>query len=67
MYVRAMNLKNWKNFWAPGPINLTRRLFLVGPNASGKSNLLDVFRFLLDLSVPGGGLQQAVSTGGGSP
>jgi predicted ATPase len=65
MYVRKLDLMNWKNFRTPGPVTFERRLFLVGPNASGKSNLLDVFRFLRALSVPGGGLQQAVSVRGG--
>jgi predicted ATPase len=37
------------------------RVFIVGPNASGKSNFLDAFRFLHDLAKPrGGGLQYAV-------
>jgi predicted ATPase len=40
-------------------------MFLVGPNASGKSNLLDVFRFLRDIAKPGGGLQKAVIDRGG--
>lgn len=34
---------------------------MVGPNASGKSNLLDVFRFLRDLAEPQGGFQVAVA------
>jgi hypothetical protein len=42
-----------------------RRAFLVGPSAAGKSNLLDVFRFLRDLASSGGGFQQAVSRRGG--
>ena len=40
-------------------------MFLVGPNASGKSNLLDVFRFLRDIAKPGGGFQKAVIDRGG--
>src|SRR5262249_50889000 len=32
----------------------------VGPNAAGKSNFLDVFKFLRDLARVGGGLQSAV-------
>jgi len=40
-------------------------MFLVGPNASGKSNLLDAFRFLRDIAKPGGGLQKAVRDRGG--
>jgi predicted ATPase len=40
-------------------------MFLVGPNAAGKSNLLDVFRFLADIVAVGGGFQYAVSRRGG--
>lgn len=40
--------------------------FVIGPNAAGKSNLLDVFRFLRDICKPsGGGLQKAVLDRGG--
>jgi len=42
-----------------------QRCFLVGPNACGKSNFLDAFRFLRDISKPGGGLQSAVKCRGG--
>jgi predicted ATPase len=43
---------------------LSPRTFLIGPNASGKSNLLDVFRFLGDIARPGsGGLQGAIAQG----
>ena len=65
MYIHKLELENWKNFRHPGAVTLGRRLFLVGPNASGKSNLLDVFRFLRDLVISGGGLQQAVELRGG--
>lgn len=46
-------------------IQMTDRVFLVGPNASGKSNFLDVFRFLRDIVKPGGGLQKAIKDRGG--
>jgi len=52
-------LENWKNF-AKIDVDLQRRVFLVGPNASGKSNLWDVFRFLHDIVAVGGGFQNAV-------
>ena len=65
MYVSRVKLKNWRNFThvdAP----LREIVYLIGPNASGKSNFLDVFRFLRDIVDPnGGGLQQAVSLRGG--
>ena len=57
-------LKNWRNF-LEADVVLGNRAFLVGPNASGKSNFLDVFRFLRDIVKPGGGLQKAVSDRGG--
>lgn len=45
---------------------LEERLFVAGPNASGKSNLLDAFRFLRDIAKGmGGGLQEAVRSRGG--
>jgi len=47
-------------------VSLQERVFLVGPNASGKSNLLDVFRFLRDIAKDGGGLQKAVADRGAS-
>lgn len=52
-------LENWRNF-SRIDTDLQARAFLVGANASGKSNLLDVFRFLHDLVAVGGGLQAAV-------
>lgn len=57
-------LRNWKNF-AACEVALTARVFLVGPNASGKSNFLDAFRFLRDLVALGGGLREAISRRGG--
>jgi AAA domain, putative AbiEii toxin, Type IV TA system len=54
MFVRRLSIENWKNF-PKGEVNLSRRLFLIGPNASGKSNFLDIFRFLRDLSLSKGG------------
>ena len=44
---------------------LASRMFLIGPNASGKSNLLDAFRFLRDVAGPGGGFQKAIDDRGG--
>ncbi len=55
-----LRLENWRNF-ARVDAPLGRRVFLAGPNASGKSNLLDAFRFLAEIATAGGGgLQQAV-------
>jgi predicted ATPase len=63
MIVSRILLKNWRNF-RHAEADLGRRMFLVGPNASGKSNFLDAFRFLRDVAKPGGGLQKAVEDRG---
>jgi predicted ATPase len=64
MIISRIILKNWKNF-KEVDVSLKERVFIVGPNASGKSNFLDVFRFLRDIAKPGGGLQKAVLDRGG--
>lgn len=64
MIISRIILKNWKNFKEVN-IPLRDRIFIVGPNAAGKSNLLDAFRFLRDIAKPGGGLQKAVTDRGG--
>jgi predicted ATPase len=55
----AVHLANWRNFTAVN-LPLGRRMFIIGPNASGKSNFLDAFRFLSDVAG-GDGLQRAVA------
>lgn len=60
LFFTRVVLENWKNFLSVDQ-PLQRRVFLVGPNASGKSNLLDVFRFLRDVVRVGGGFQEAVN------
>ena len=64
MFLKKLTLKNWKNF-QECRLELGARLFIVGPNASGKSNLLDAIKFLRDLAKEGGGLQTAVQDRGG--
>jgi predicted ATPase len=59
MRISKLKLVNWKNFKRV-EVNLEYRVFIAGPNASGKSNLLDAIRFLRDLVRQGGGLQEAV-------
>lgn len=61
MFVTHIKLKNWRNFRV-ADVSLRNWTYLIGPNASGKSNFLDVFRFLRDVSKPaGGGLLKAVA------
>lgn len=65
MLITKLKLKNWRNF-KNVEISLRERVYVIGPNASGKSNLLDVLRFLRDIAKPeGGGLQKAVKERGG--
>ena len=64
MRFTRVELTNWKNF-PTAHANLASRVFLIGPNATGKSNFLDVFRFLRDLTIEGGGLAKAVEVRGG--
>jgi predicted ATPase len=71
MKIQQVSLKNWMNFKSLDAGPLGDRVFLIGPNASGKSNLLDSLRFLRDVALPsgvkpsGGGLQKAVNDRGG--
>lgn len=63
--IHRIILTNWRNF-KNIDIELKNRVFIIGANASGKSNLLDVFRFLRDLARgQGGGLQKAITDRGG--
>lgn len=65
MLITRLKLKNWRNF-KNVDIRLRERVYVIGPNASGKSNLLDVLRFLRDIAKSeGGGLQKAVKERGG--
>ncbi len=65
MLVSRLKVKNWRNFLQMN-IPLRQRQFIVGPNAAGKSNLLDVFRFLRDIAkIDGGGFQKAIKNRGG--
>jgi predicted ATPase len=55
-----LHLRNWKNFRSVD-VPLSHRVFVVGPNAAGKSNLLDAIRFLRDVAENATGFQRAVS------
>ena len=52
MQFSRIKLENWRNF-SISEADLQTRAFIVGANASGKSNFLDVFRFLRDLVTLG--------------
>lgn len=62
--ITHLSLENWRNF-THVDTPLQRRVFVYGPNASGKSNLLDALRFLRDIVSVGGGFQEAVRKRGG--
>ncbi|MBN1428205.1 MAG: AAA family ATPase, partial [Anaerolineae bacterium] len=64
MRISNVRLENWRNFQEVD-VPLAYRAFLIGPNASGKSNFLDAFRFLRDIVTPGGGFEASVNTRGG--
>jgi predicted ATPase len=65
MIVSHLKVKNWRNFRGLD-VPLRERQFVVGPNAAGKSNFLDIFRFLRDVAKSeGGGLQKALKDRGG--
>lgn len=64
MDITRLRLEKWRNFYE-FDVPLQPRVFIVGPNASGKSNLLDAIRFLRDIASVGGGFQEAVQSRGG--
>lgn len=64
MRITYLTLRNWRTFKNLN-VPVGQRLIVIGPNASGKSNLLDSIRFLRDLATPGGGLQDAIRSRGG--
>lgn len=66
MRISRLKLRNWKNFRNVDLSELPEIVYVVGPNASGKSNLLDAMNFLRDMANPvDGGLLQAVRRRGG--
>lgn len=66
MHFSRLKLKNWRNFKLGEVEDLPETVYILGPNASGKSNFLDAIRFLRDVSKSrGGGLQDAIERRGG--
>lgn len=65
MLISRVKLQNWKNF-QHAEARLLDVTYVLGANATGKSNLLDVFRFLRDIAkAQGGGIQKAIADRGG--
>ncbi len=64
MRILQLQLENWKNFRQVNA-ELQQRVFIAGPNAAGKSNLMDAIRFLQEIASDSGGLQAAVRNRGG--
>ena len=64
MILKNIKLHNWKNF-QNCEVELSERCFIIGANASGKSNFIDALRFLRDIAKQSGGLQTAVEERGG--
>jgi predicted ATPase len=71
MRLLRLSLKNWMNFRELQHVEFGDVSYVIGPNAVGKSNLLDALRFLRDVALPAGrkpgsgGLQEAVVRRGG--
>ncbi len=61
MHISKLGARNWRNF-TRFEVEVGETVYLIGPNASGKSNFLDIFRFMRDIVNPmGGGLQHALN------
>ena len=63
LFFTSLEMVHWRNFQGQVNMDLTQRVFLLGPNASGKSNMLDALRFLRDTADQG--LQAAIQNRGG--
>ena len=64
MYISRIKLFNWKNFH-DCEVVLSERCFIVGANATGKSNFWDVIRVMRAIVKQRRGLQAAVALRGG--
>lgn len=64
--ISRIKLTNWRNFPKSEAVDLGDIGYILGSNASGKSNYLDALRFLRDIAKSrGGGLQDAIEKRGG--
>lgn len=59
-----LQLKNWKNYKSVD-LQLAQLVFIIGPNAVGKSNLLLALRFLREIASEDGSLVKAVASNHG--
>lgn len=63
MYISQLSISNFKSFHR-ADVKLRRFNVLIGANAAGKSNLLQLFKFIRDIS--NFGLENAISLQGGN-
>lgn len=63
MYIKKMHIKNFKSY-VDQEISFERMSVIVGSNASGKSNIIDAFRFIKNIIEYG--LVDAISLAGGT-
>lgn len=64
MFIKKLKIKNFKSIQETD-INFAPLSMIVGANASGKSNLINVFRFIGDIASDG--LENAIALQGGIP
>lgn len=61
-FLSHLYAKNWRNF-SEIDLDLPRKkMVIVGANASGKSNFLDIMRFMHDIVKDGGGIQKSIKS-----
>lgn len=66
MKIDSFEFTNWRNFKSASARLSSDITYILGPNASGKSNLLDAIRFMRDITKKtNGGLQTALEKRGG--
>lgn len=64
MFISNLKIRNFKSI-ASADIDFEPLTMLVGANASGKSNLINVFRFISNIATDG--IDNAVALQGGIP